>query len=579
MMRPSLPFFTSWIAWIVGLAMVLCGCSKSERAPAGGDAGPARVKLMLNWVADPEFGGFYAAREGGAFAKNGLDVEIVGGGAGAPVVQMVASGRAEFGVAGADEILTARARGADIVPLFAVFQTSPQAIMAHAASGAKKIPDVLSSGGTLAVEPGLPAVMFLKKKYGFDKVKVVPYDGGVSRFLAEKDFAQQCFITSEPISARKHQGDPVTFLIADEGYNPYLVVAVTRRALLTEKPEMVRAFRRAALAGWRAYLDDPGPTNAVIARLNPALGADMLPEISAAQRPLIETAETRAKGLGTMSAERWTQVAQRARRPQESSTGCRPPATSPSRSNDPERTRDMTMPSGSLRAMIRLTELDGAAWSTTEEQSQRHEAFLARQCAPETYEIYGLVLACPSGVYHPDEASSTRFLLRELHMWVPTFGPRALEVGTGCGAVALVLASLGKEVTATDIDPAAIACARENADRNGLRLSTLQSDLFEAVRGEKFDLIVFNPPLRDRAVAHPVEHIASDPDGALLRRFLREAPGLLAPGGQIVFVAASFGARDPLLDELSLFEHHVAASEYSSSSGGMFRWVIFAKPR
>ena len=58
----------------------------------------------------------------------------------------------------------------------------------------------------MALEPGLPYAAWLKKKYGFEKVKVVPYDGGVARFVADKGFAQQCFITSEPIAARR-QGE------------------------------------------------------------------------------------------------------------------------------------------------------------------------------------------------------------------------------------------------------------------------------------------------------------------------------------------------------------------------------------
>lgn len=300
---------TSWRTRIVGiaalvLALPLLACSKPERSGAAADAGPVKVKLALNWVADPEFGGFYAAREGGAFQKNGLDVEIMGGGAGSPVVQMVASGRVEFGISGSDEVLTARARGADIVPLFAVFQTSPHAIMAHRSRGAKGIPDLLTSG-TLAIEPGLPYAAFLKKKYGFDRATITPYDGGVARFLVDKNHAQQCFITSEPLVAKKGGADPAVFLIADEGFNPYLIVGITRRELWTTKPDLVRAFRRASLLGWRAYLDDPGPGNAVIAKQNPSFNADMLREVAAVQRPLIETEETKKKGLGTMSRERW----------------------------------------------------------------------------------------------------------------------------------------------------------------------------------------------------------------------------------------------------------------------------------
>jgi NitT/TauT family transport system substrate-binding protein len=305
-MIPS-PFATlhtplRWILACAALAAILFGCS---RGPSGGEGSAAHVKLALNWVPEPEFGGFYAAREGGAFKKAGLDVEIQGGGAGVPVVQMVAAGQADFGVVGADEVLTARARGADVLPVFAVYQTSPQAIMAHASRGLKSIAELIAAGGTLALEPGLPYAAWLKKKYGFDKAKIVPYDGGVARFVADKDFAQQCFITSEPIAARQKGSDPQVFLVADEGYNPYVAVVITRRALWKDHPERVKAFVQATRAGWRAYLDDPAPANAVMGKLNAAMDAPTFAAAAAAQRPLIENEEAKKKGLGAMSRERW----------------------------------------------------------------------------------------------------------------------------------------------------------------------------------------------------------------------------------------------------------------------------------
>ncbi|HEX8441608.1 ABC transporter substrate-binding protein [Archangium sp.] len=301
----------------VALLVAAGACSRSKEGakPAEGtDAGggtqavrpaPAKVKLALNWVPEPEFGGFYAAREKGEFTRFGLEVDILGGGAGVPVVQMVASGQADFGIAGADEVLTARARGVDVLPLFAVYQTSPQGIMAHASSGAKGIKDVLTSGGTVALEPGLPYAAWLKKKYGFEKVKVVPYDGGVARFVADKGFAQQCFITSEPVAARRQGAEPVVFLVADEGFNPYVAVVITRRELWKEQPERVKSFVAAVREGWRAYLADPAPANAVMAKLNTTMDAETFAAAAQAQKPLIETAETQTQGLGTMSRERW----------------------------------------------------------------------------------------------------------------------------------------------------------------------------------------------------------------------------------------------------------------------------------
>src|SRR5258706_7915448 len=166
------------------------GCSKRSAAGLGaGDAAVAGTKLTLalNWVPEPEFGGFYAARETGAYRRQGFDVDIRGGGAGVPVIQMVATGRADFGTAGADEVITARARGADIVAVFATFQTSPQGIMVHASRGLTSLAEVFQSG-TLAIEPGLAYAAYLKTRFPWEGVQIVPYDGGVARFLADSNF-------------------------------------------------------------------------------------------------------------------------------------------------------------------------------------------------------------------------------------------------------------------------------------------------------------------------------------------------------------------------------------------------------
>src|SRR5690349_14025863 len=155
-----------------------------------------KVSIALNWVPEPEFGGIYAAKESGAYAKHNLDVTIKPGGAGAPTWQQVASGKIQFGVASADEVVIARASGADVVALFTIYQTCPQGIMVHASRGFKTIEDVFTHSGTLAMEVGLPYGRFLEKKFGFDKIKRIPYDGGVGNFLADKNFSQQCFVFS-----------------------------------------------------------------------------------------------------------------------------------------------------------------------------------------------------------------------------------------------------------------------------------------------------------------------------------------------------------------------------------------------
>jgi len=264
-----------------------------------------KIKLQLNWVPEPEFGGIFAARESGAFSKHDLDVEIASGGAGTPTWQLVATGKAPFAVASADEVIIARKQGADIVAFFATYQTNPQALMTHASRQFKQIADIFQTPGTLAVEPGLAYVDFLKNKYGFEKLKVVAYDGGIASFLNKPDLTQQCFVTSEPLAAKKAGADPQVFLIADAGYNPYTAVIIARDDYAKSHSEQMKNLFAALQEGWRAYLDDPKAANAVMGKLNPDMDAATFAAAAAAQKPLIETDETKKNGLGTMTQERW----------------------------------------------------------------------------------------------------------------------------------------------------------------------------------------------------------------------------------------------------------------------------------
>lgn len=277
---------------------LLVNCGKSA----------GKIRLALNWKPDPQFGGFYAA----PYQAHGLNVEILPGGAGTPTIQMVGAGSAEFGVVSADELVVARSQGNDVVALFAVFQNNPQGIMVHASRKISSLANLLKAGGTVALQRGLPYARLLEKKYGFDKVKIVPSPGGdISAFLADKNFAQQCFIMSEPLTA-KHQGvDVQVFPVSDAGYNPYTTVLTTSGDILRKDPDRAKAMVAAVREGWRSYLDDPKPTNQHMNQLNPSMAPEVFAEVAAAQKPFIETAETTRNGLGGMTRERWeTLIAQ-----------------------------------------------------------------------------------------------------------------------------------------------------------------------------------------------------------------------------------------------------------------------------
>lgn len=303
--------------WLI-LFFGLVGCDRQEGkgtlvAGASTAASAAKVKLQLNWVPEPQFGGFYEAKRIGAYEKHGLDVEIVAGGAGTPTVQMIGAGGAAFGIVSADEIVVARSRGNDVVALFAVYQTCPQGIMTHASRGFKTIGDVFKNPGTLAMQRGLPYADFLLNQFGGGNAgpRIVPSPGGgISAFLADANFSQQCFVTSEPILARQQGSDPMTFLVADAGYNPYTTVLATSGAYLKSNRDAAERMVRAAREGWLSYLADPAAGNATMQSLNKTMDARTFDQAAAAQEMLISTGEVVQHGVGVMTKERWQTLIQ-----------------------------------------------------------------------------------------------------------------------------------------------------------------------------------------------------------------------------------------------------------------------------
>ncbi|QSB17364.1 methyltransferase [Natronosporangium hydrolyticum] len=115
---------------------------------------------------------------------------------------------------------------------------------------------------------------------------------------------------------------------------------------------------------------------------------------------------------------------------------------------------------------------------------------------------------------------------------------RALDLGTGCGVQALQLATHADSVTATDLSPRALRFAATTAALSGQRWDLRAGDLTEPVAGERFDLVVSNPPF----VVGPgsISHTYRDsgrPGDAVSADLARSAPTLLTEGGVMQFLA------------------------------------------
>ncbi|MFM6928443.1 MAG: ABC transporter substrate-binding protein [Bdellovibrio sp.] len=268
---------------------------------------PTAVTLALNWKAEPEFGGFYTASLEKFFEKESLQVKITEGGSGTPTVQMLANGKVDFAIVSSDEIILSQDRNPKnkVVALFAVYQTAPYIVMTHAERNFKNLHEVFQSEGILSIQSGLPYYQYLVKKFGTPKVKVVPYLGGVTNFLHNKNFSQQGFLTTEPLSAEKSGAKVKNFLIADEGFNPYLVVLAAREETIQKNPELIKKMLTASRLGWETYLKDPKKTNEYMATLNKSLDLETFNKAADVQKPLVVGKD---ETLGSMTEARWAKL-------------------------------------------------------------------------------------------------------------------------------------------------------------------------------------------------------------------------------------------------------------------------------
>jgi NitT/TauT family transport system substrate-binding protein len=229
---------------------------------------PRKLVVQLDWMAEPEHGGFYQAQARGFFREEGLDVTLIPGGPGAHVMPSVATGKADIGQADDVGALLQQAEGMPFVQFAAVFQDDPAGILVHADSPVRRFEDL--QGKTIIARPSWPFLEFLKRKYDL-KVNVVAQNFSSAAFLGNKEALQQGYYIAEPFHITKAGGKMPRFLATwDAGYRGYAVL-ITSRKVARERPEDLRAFTRAYLRGWRDYLEgDPRGAHALMKAANPS---------------------------------------------------------------------------------------------------------------------------------------------------------------------------------------------------------------------------------------------------------------------------------------------------------------------
>jgi NitT/TauT family transport system substrate-binding protein len=266
---------------------------------------PQRVLFATDWLAQAEHGGFYQAVAEGTYAKYGLDVQIRMGGPQVNGLQLLAAGQLDVAMADALQVMSAIEQDVPVVAIAATFQKNPTVLIAH--PGANRLEDLKGKPVAISAAANTTFWPWLRQKYGFTDSQKRPYGFSVQPFLADPKLSQQGFATSEPFSIEKGGVRPAVFLLADFGYPPYSEALVVTRTTLAGRRETLERFLRASAEGWRSYLANPAPGNALIKQANPQMSDELIAYgvRKMSEYGIVASGDARKFGLLTMTDGRW----------------------------------------------------------------------------------------------------------------------------------------------------------------------------------------------------------------------------------------------------------------------------------
>ena len=264
-----------------------------------------KFTYMTNWYAQAEHGGFYQAVATGLYKKYGLDVTIKMGGPQVNIVQMMAAGQAECVMGSSDlQMIQMREGGVPVTTVAAVFQKDPQVLIAH--EDVKKFEDLKGKTILIASSAQRGYWPWLKAKYGFNDAQTRPYTFNIQPFVADKNTAQQGYLTSEPFAIAKAGVKANTLMFSDQGYPAYATTVSCMDKTVKERGTAVASFVKATMEGWKSYLADPAPANALIKKDNPNMTDEQLAYSVAKLKEMgmVTGGDAASMGIGVMTDAR-----------------------------------------------------------------------------------------------------------------------------------------------------------------------------------------------------------------------------------------------------------------------------------
>ncbi|QIZ08443.1 ABC transporter substrate-binding protein [Priestia megaterium] len=302
-----------WLVLVLSVLLVTGCSSKKETENAKEKKQPLKkVSIVLDWTPNTNHTGLYVAKEKGFFKKEGLDVDIImPGETGAD--QLVASGKAQFGVGYQEAITQARIQGVPLVSIAAVIQHNTSGFASPAGKQIQSPKDFQGKtygGWGSPVEKSVITSLMKKENADANKVKIVNM-GDTDFFTAVKrdiDFAWIYYgWTGVEAELRNEKINMVYLTDYSDKLDYYTPVLETNEKMIKEDPETVKAFVNAAAKGYEFAIKNPDQAADILIKAAPDLDPKL---VKKSQEWLSPKYQDDAKEWGIQKQEIWGNYAQ-----------------------------------------------------------------------------------------------------------------------------------------------------------------------------------------------------------------------------------------------------------------------------
>ena len=300
--KPALTFLKRFA--YSATAVFLAYLATQEAAVAGDKTVP--VALQLLWTHQAIFGGYYVADRQGFYAAEGLNVRFRESAPDADLLSPVLDGAAQFGIAGAAELLIARERGKPVRAIATIFRRSPVVYVSKASLGITRPDDFRGRTIRVVTDPANFFAMMSHAGLARTDYRMVSLPSDPKLFAADAADVWLIYINGFAVTLER-MGQKLNYIYPDDyGVHFYADTLFTTDNVIATQPDLVLRFLRASLKGWTGAVEDPALVGPFVRSYDPQADADLETQKMRATQALVNTGEDH---IGWMREERWAQMA------------------------------------------------------------------------------------------------------------------------------------------------------------------------------------------------------------------------------------------------------------------------------